>query len=150
MGYFVIFCCPTSSRFRGTHFALYTDGSVIKSGCATRSSFCQKSSKCVASTSNVVLTNATTTFDVVDLTGVEPVISAMRMRRITNCATGPKKYFDYIKVSRQTRLAFKLVFTKCETAFDAVDPRGIEPLSKLCHSFILPVYDGPGKTVQSL
>ena len=25
----------------------------------------------------------------VDLTGVEPVISAMRMRRITNCATGP-------------------------------------------------------------
>jgi hypothetical protein len=25
----------------------------------------------------------------VDLTGIEPVISAMRMRRITNCATGP-------------------------------------------------------------
>ena len=27
--------------------------------------------------------------NMVDLTGVEPVISAMRMRRITNCATGP-------------------------------------------------------------
>ena len=25
----------------------------------------------------------------VDLSGVEPLISAMRMRRITNCATGP-------------------------------------------------------------
>ena len=32
----------------------------------------------------------------VDLTGVEPVISAMRMRRITNCATGPTAT-DYIK-----------------------------------------------------
>lgn len=50
----------------------------------------------------------------VDLTGFEPVISAMRMRRITNCATGPW-----------------------------VDPRGIEPLSTPCHGVVLPVYYGP-------
>jgi hypothetical protein len=27
-----------------------------------------------------------------------------------------------------------------------VDPRGIEPLSRLCHSHILPVYYGPKET----
>ena len=29
----------------------------------------------------------------VDLGGVEPPVSAMRMRRITNCATGPRTLF---------------------------------------------------------
>ena len=35
--------------------------------------------------------NVATPYDGVDLTGVEPVVSAMRMRRITSCATGPCK-----------------------------------------------------------
>lgn len=57
----------------------------------------------------------------VDLTGFEPVISAMRMRRITNCATGPLWDGNYVsfptilptKVLRRIQFIYHTAATIC-------------------------------------
>ncbi len=51
---------------------------------------------------------------------------------------------DNLSTPSSTPLPHRLRDLKSKRAKSpVVDPRGIEPLSKLCHSFILPVYDGP-------